>query len=58
LKAFRSALARTLFEAGLWKLGGLAHPGKGVLFLNGGRRWCSAAIAGSKPASGRAPQED
>jgi hypothetical protein len=35
LKAFRLALARTLFDAGLWKLGGLALPEGGVLFLKG-----------------------
>jgi hypothetical protein len=42
LKAFRLALARTLFEAGLWKLGSLALPEGGVLFLKGGGGWCSA----------------
>ena len=36
LKAVRLALARTLFNAGLWKLGGLALPEGGVLFLKGG----------------------
>jgi hypothetical protein len=36
LKAFRLALARVLFKAGLWKLGGLALPEGGVLFLKGG----------------------
>jgi hypothetical protein len=36
LKVFRSALARTLFDAGLWKLGSLALPEGGVLFLKGG----------------------
>jgi hypothetical protein len=31
-----------LFHAGLWKLGGLVLHDSDVLFLNGGRRWCSA----------------
>ena len=33
MKTFRLALARALFEAGLWKLSGLALPENGVLFL-------------------------
>jgi hypothetical protein len=36
LKAFRLALARTLFNAGLPKLGALALPEGGVLLLGGG----------------------
>jgi hypothetical protein len=36
LKAFRLALARVLFKAGLWTLGGLVFPDKGVVFLKGG----------------------
>jgi hypothetical protein len=36
LKAFRLALARALFNAGFWKLGELALPEGGVLFLKGG----------------------
>jgi hypothetical protein len=36
LKAFRVALARMLFKAGLWKLGGLALPDGSALFLKGG----------------------
>jgi hypothetical protein len=36
LKAFRVVLARTLFKAGLWKLGGLVLPEGGVLLLDGG----------------------
>jgi hypothetical protein len=34
MRAFRLALARVLFEAGLWTLGGLSDGG--VLFLKGG----------------------
>jgi hypothetical protein len=36
LKAFRLALARMLFNADLWELGGLALPEGGVLLLKGG----------------------
>lgn len=36
MKAFRVSLARVLFRAGLWKLGGLALPEGGVLLLDGG----------------------
>jgi hypothetical protein len=36
LKAFRLALARVLFNVGLSKLGELALPEGGVLFLRGG----------------------
>lgn len=36
MKAFRLALARALFNAGLWKLGGFVLPEHDVLFLRGG----------------------
>lgn len=36
MRAFRLALARAVFNAGLWKLGGLALPEGGVLLLDGG----------------------
>ena len=36
MKAFRLALTRKLFEAGLWKLGGLMPRDGDELFLKGG----------------------
>jgi hypothetical protein len=36
LKAFRVALARTLFQTGLWNLGGLVLRDGDVLFLKSG----------------------
>jgi hypothetical protein len=49
LKAFRLALARKMFELGLWKLGRYVLRDGDVMFLDAGATLSSAMKAASRP---------
>ena len=52
MKAFRLALARKMFELGLWKLGRYVLRDGDVLFLDAGATLSSVMKAASRPARG------